>query len=110
MMLSDSEEIMAWLGPAIGPECFEVGAEVREAFLAACDDDYTATNQCFHPQANKPGYYLADLYQLARIRLKRLGVTAVYGGDFCTVTDAENFYSYRRESVTGRMASLIYLT
>jgi len=97
------EDVLAWLGPAIGPHAFEVGAEVREAFMAT------------HPQAAEafvasvnPDRYMADIYQLARIRLAARGVTAVYGGGFCTYSDPR-FYSYRRAAQTGRFASLIWL-
>jgi copper oxidase (laccase) domain-containing protein len=93
---------MAWLGPAIGPGAFEVGDEVRAAFLADGPDAASA----FRP--TRPGHWLADLYLLAQQRLARHGVTAVYGGGFCTYSDSERFYSYRREPVTGRMASLIW--
>ncbi len=97
------EDVLVWLGPAIGPHAFEVGAEVREAFMAV------------HPQAAEafvasvnPDRYMADIYQLARIRLAARGVTAVYGGGFCTYSDPR-FYSYRRAAQTGRFASLIWL-
>ncbi|WP_035061823.1 peptidoglycan editing factor PgeF [Andreprevotia chitinilytica] len=98
------EEVLAWLGPAIGPEKFEVGDEVRAAFVA---NDLAAA-QAFKPGA-QAGKWLADIYLLARQRLAAIGVTAVYGGDFCTVSDAERFFSYRRDKITGRMASLIWL-
>lgn len=99
---------LAWLGPAIGPTAFEVGAEVREAFLqAARPNERETVEAAFQP--NVPGKYLADLYALARTRLARGGCTQVYGGDACTVTDAERFYSYRRDGVTGRMATLVWL-
>jgi len=98
------EELLVWLGPAIGPAAFEVGAEVRAAFLER------------HPQAapafaasRNPGRFMADLYRLARIRLAARGVEAVYGGGFCTFSDPR-FYSYRRTPRTGRFASLIWLT
>ncbi len=100
----DPEETLAWLGPAIGPTAFEVGAEVREAFLA----HDPACGEAFGPSVN-PGRYMADLYRLARLRLNALGVTAVYGGGYCTYHDAR-FYSYRRASRTGRFASLIWLS
>jgi len=97
------EDVLVWLGPAIGTHAFEVGAEVREAFMAV------------HPQAAEafvasvnPDRYMADIYQLARIRLAARGVTAVYGGGFCTYSDPR-FYSYRRAAQTGRFASLIWL-
>lgn len=98
-----ASELLAWLGPAIGPEAFEVGEEVRDAFMA----HDSAANAAFRPQGN--GKYLADIYRLARRRLAALGVTAVYGGGLCTVHDRARFYSYRRDGVTGRMATLIWL-
>lgn len=96
-------ELLAWLGPAIGPDAFEVGEEVRAAFLAL-----DAGNAgCFQP--SPAGRWLADIYELARRQLRALGVSAVYGGDYCTFSDSERFFSYRRENRTGRMASLIWL-
>ncbi|MFZ1641834.1 MAG: peptidoglycan editing factor PgeF [Candidatus Contendobacter sp.] len=97
-------ELLAWLGPAIGPDAFEVGEEVRAAFLAL--DAGNAS--CF--QSSPAGRWLADIYELARRRLRRLGVTAVYGGDGCTFSEPVRFFSYRREHRTGRMASLIWLS
>ena len=97
------DEIMAWLGPAIGPGCFEVGVDVREAFLR----NDPAAEPAF--KTNRPNHWMADIYQLARLRLKSCGVTAVWGGDCCTVTDKERFYSYRRDGRTGRMATLIWI-
>ncbi len=97
-----NNDFLVWLGPAIGPDCFEIGAEVREAFVAKS----TAFTPAFEPQAN--GKWLADIYQLARIELAMLGVDKVYGGGFCTVTDQQRFYSYRRDKITGRMATLIW--
>lgn len=99
----EPQRLLAWLGPAIGPAVFEVGAEVREAFVKT----HRQAAAAFVAQPN--GRWLADLYQLARVRLQAAGVEAVYGGDFCTYTDRERFYSYRRDTVTGRMASLIWL-
>ncbi len=93
---------LVWLGPAIGPSQFEVGAEVRSAFVAKSADFSTA----FTPQ--EKGSYLADIYRLARIELGRLGISQIYGGGFCTVTDQRRFFSYRRQQQTGRMASLIW--
>lgn len=97
------EQLLAWLGPAIGPAAFEVGAEVREVFVAGHPHAVSA----FVPSRNA-GRFMADIYALARIRLAACGVTAVYGGGFCTVNDPR-FYSYRRASRTGRFASLIWL-
>ncbi len=99
---------LAWLGPAIGPDAFEVGAEVRLAFLEqALPHEREAVERAFRPAA--AGKYLADLYALARTRLARAGCVDVYGGDACTVSDPQRFYSYRRDGVTGRMASLVWL-
>lgn len=97
-------EILAWLGPAIGPTAFEVGGEVRDAFLAEQAEAVAA----FVPSPNE-GKWLADIYRLARLRLARAGVTAIYGGECCTFSDSERFYSYRRDGQTGRMASIIWL-
>lgn len=96
-------EMLAWLGPAIGPDAFEVGDEVRAAFIGADAEAKTA----FRPA--RPGHWFADIYRLARQRLAARGVTAVYGGDLCTYREAERFYSFRRDGQTGRMASLIWL-
>lgn len=93
---------IAWLGPAIGPQAFEVGAEVRDAFIAT-DAGAAAA---FRP--SPAGRWLADIYLLARRRLQIVGITEVYGGGECTYTDAARFYSYRRDGQTGRMASLIW--
>ncbi|HYD95507.1 MAG TPA: peptidoglycan editing factor PgeF [Noviherbaspirillum sp.] len=100
-----ASRILAWLGPAIGPQCFEVGQDVFDAFVA-CD---RAAATAFVPQSGHAGKYLADIYALARLALQRAGVEQVSGGGLCTVTDERRFYSYRRDRVTGRMASLIWL-
>ncbi len=97
------EEMLAWLGPAIGSQVFEVGDEVRQAF---CDVDPTA-DQAF--MATRPGHWNADLGQLARQHLARIGINNVYGGGHCTFSEADSFYSFRRDGNTGRMASLIWL-
>lgn len=97
------EHIAAWLGPAIGPRAFEVGPEVRAAFLDA-DAEAAAA---FTP--SPAGRCLADLYTLARRRLHQAGVVDISGGEHCTFSDPERFYSYRRDGYTGRMASLIWL-
>ncbi|MDD5113345.1 MAG: peptidoglycan editing factor PgeF [Methylobacter sp.] len=102
LSMMGARDYLVWLGPAIGPDCFEVGAEVRDAFVqksGAFDDAFTQQNN---------GKWLADIYQLARIELASLGVNKVFGGDFCTVTDTQRFYSYRRDQQTGRMATLIW--
>lgn len=95
-------DFLVWLGPAIGPDCFEVGAEVRNAFLEKSAAFITA----FKQQSNSK--WLADIYQLARIDLAMLGIDKVYGGGFCTVTEHERFYSYRRDKETGRITTLIW--
>ncbi len=97
-----TQDLLVWLGPAIGPDCFEVGAEVRDAFL----EKSAAFNEAFKAQSNDK--WLADIYQLARIELAALDITNVYGGTHCTVTEHERFYSYRRDTQTGRMATLIW--
>jgi len=96
-------ELLVWLGPAIGPAAFEVGDEVYSAFV----DQAGEARAAFRP--GRTGRWLADLYLLARQRLARQGVGYVGGGEYCTVTDSERFFSYRRDGVTGRMASLIWL-
>ena len=97
--------IMAWLGPAIGPAQFEVGEDVRQAF--AVRD--AKTEAAFKAIDQRPDKYLADIYQLARILLSAHGVNEIHGGSMCTVTDASRFYSYRRDKLTGRMVSLIWI-
>ncbi|MEH6651046.1 MAG: peptidoglycan editing factor PgeF [Motiliproteus sp.] len=121
-MTVPADQIMCWLGPAIGPAAFEVGDEVRQAF---CQQQPEAA-QAFHPvtaaqafascDPTGPQKWLADIYQLARLRLQRAGVSVIYGGDFCTFTDRistshdqPRFFSYRRDGRTGRMASLVWL-
>src|SRR5690606_39432544 len=86
--------LLAWLGPAIGPERFEVGPEVRAAFLERAGDRAAATEACFRPSPN-PGRWLADLYALARVRLQSANVE-VFGGGLCTFDDEQRFYSFRR--------------
>ncbi|WP_027797279.1 peptidoglycan editing factor PgeF [Paraburkholderia acidipaludis] len=106
-------ELHAWLGPAIGPTAFEVGADVRDAFMTHATDvggaqrDATAAAFAARPAAS--GKYLADLNALARLRLAALGIARVGGGDRCTYTERDAFYSYRRDRVTGRMAALVWL-
>lgn len=102
-MQAEPARLMAFLGPAIGPQAFEVGDEVQAAFL---------THSPFAGKAfmrKGSGKWLADLYMLARQRLAGLGVARVYGGGRCTFSEPEHFYSYRRDRDTGRMASLIWL-
>ncbi len=101
------DEILAWLGPAIGPKFFEVGEEVYQAFV----EQNPEAADAFAPStdADKKSRWLADLYQLARIRLNNAEVTSISGGGFCTFEDQERFFSFRRDGETGRMASLIWL-
>lgn len=98
-----ADEIMAWLGPAIGPQAFEVGGEVREQFVG----QQVAAEAAFS-LAHRPGHWLADIYALARVRLAAYGLLQVYGGGWCTFSDAERFYSYRRDGACGRMATLAW--
>ncbi len=102
-MAEPADQIMAYLGPAIGPRRFEVGAEVQTAF---CIQNAEA-EKAFVPQGE--GKFLANLYLLARQRLQALGLTQIYGGEFCTASDSARFFSYRRDGQTGRMAALIWL-
>lgn len=95
--------LLAWLGPAIGPQAFEVGDEVRAVFVA---QDATSA-VAFAPR--REGKWLCDLYALARQRLRKMGVEQLYGGDECTLNDPQRFFSFRRDGMTGRMASLIWL-
>lgn len=98
--------LMAWLGPAIGPQAFEVGDEVRASFVA----EEAASAAAFVPCPGSGGKWLCDLYALARMRLARVGVRQVSGGEHCTYAEPDLFFSYRRERQTGRMASLIWLS
>lgn len=101
-MPAQPADLMAWIGPGIGPGAFEVGDDVLEAFCAAIPERRNA----FKPL--HPGKWLCDLPALARDALQRAGVARVYGGDLCTHSDAQRFYSYRRDRITGRMAALIW--
>lgn len=96
--------LIAWMGPAIGPKHFEVGGEVREAFIAQDPEAATAF------ACNDRGRWQCDLYWLARRRLQILGVSSISGGGWCTFADSSRFYSYRRDSRCGRMAALIWCT
>lgn len=101
-MRAAPERLLAWLGPAAGPQAYEVGEEVRDAFLvhdARAAEVFAAT---------RPGHWLVDLYALARRRLAAAGVNRVHGGGLCTMSDPQRFYSHRRDRRTGRMATLVW--
>ena len=97
------EELLAWLGPAIGPKEFEVGGEVRERFIAENSADASAF------VAIGSDKWLADIYALARTRLQSANCGYIGGGEYCTVTESDRFFSYRRDGITGRMAALIWI-
>jgi YfiH family protein len=99
----ENEQILAWLGPAIGPTAFEVGHDVRDEFIR----HDPAAASAFLAQEN--GKWLGNMYELARQRLNHLGITQIYGGTECTFSQQDRYFSYRRDGVTGRMASLIWL-
>lgn len=102
-LTTPAADLLAWMGPAIGPDHFEVGIEVREKFITRHADYASGFRQV-------NGSWFADIYRLATINLQHCGITAIYGGGLCTVCETEHFYSYRRENgVTGRMASLIWM-
>lgn len=101
----DPSEVMVWMGPAIGPDAFEVGQEVYDRFV----DDLKQSCDAFKPSPAHKERWMADIYRLARLRLNRAGVHQIYGGGLCTYTDEERFFSYRRQAQTGRMASLIWI-
>jgi len=114
---SPATDLMAYLGPAISQKNFEVGPEVRQAFLSSSSHKYVRhkINACFTRSGSKSGdcnvdHWMADLYGLARIALNQTGIYRIYGGDYCSYADAEQFYSYRRDGQTGRMASLIWIS
>ena len=104
---STAADLIVWMGPAIGPQSFEVGDDVLKRFQESGLHD---VQKCFLPIPKKSGKYLADLFQLACNRLNAVGVTSIYGGEICTVQDEERFFSYRRDGVTGRFASLVWIS
>lgn len=103
-----AEDCLVWFGPCIGSENFSVGAEVREAFLekSSC---HSEVEQCFSVIQGKQDKFLADMVKLAQYQLSQIGVVNFSGGQYCTYRDKEQFYSYRRDGVTGRMASFIWI-
>lgn len=98
------DEIVAWFGPAIGPAAFQVGREVVDQFIA----QDTQAERAFVANSSETGKYLGNLYQIAEQRLNRMGVKQISGGEHCTYTEADKFFSFRRDVKTGRMASLIW--
>ena len=102
-----AQDLIAWMGPAIGPEVFEVGEEVVQAYIRV---GLLSPSSSFKPIAGRPGKYLADIYQLAHLRLEAMGLTSISGGDRCTVREEHIFFSYRRDGVTGRFASFIWIS
>ncbi len=104
VMRTPPENILTWLGPAIGPSVYEVGEEVRVALT----QDQPQAEQAFDTASN--GKWLCDLYLLASQRLRRMGIRHIYGGGFCTFTDKDRFFSYRRDGECGRMGTLIWLS
>lgn len=102
-MLSPPDRIVAWLGPAAGPQAYEIGAEVFDAFVS---QDQSAASAFV---ATRPGHWRVDLYALARRRLARLGIARVHGGDLCTISDPQRFFSHRRDARSGRMATLVWM-
>ena len=107
--LNNAGQYLAWLGPAIGPRAFEVGEEVRAEFHEHAQKyALPSPAKAFVAVDNKPGKYWADLYQLARQRLLSKGLTHIYGGEFCTVRDQADFFSHRRDGLSGRFAAFIW--
>ena len=102
-----ASDLYAWLGPAIGPDAFEVGDDVYQAFANSAIE---LASEDFVPIIGKPGKYLANLYALASARLCAVGVVQIDGGQMCTFHDSQQFFSYRRDGVTGRSASLIWIS
>jgi polyphenol oxidase len=105
-LATPTQEILVWMGPCIGPNAFEVGEDVRVAFVRHSSQAQDA----FRARPEHPGKYWCDLYALARMRLQAAGVGGVYGGGYCTYTQADLFFSYRRVQTSGRMAALIWKT
>lgn len=99
-----ARDVLVWMGPAIGPQAFEVGDEVRQAF---CDEDAGAASA--FTTSERDGHWMADLYALAKRRLMSAGVHSINGGDLCTLSDSRRFYSYRRDGRTGRMVTVVWL-
>ena len=103
---SSASDLLVWLGPSIGPASFEVGEDVVKAFG---DSELPFSEHAFQTIADKSGKFLADIYRLASDRLQACEVTSIFGGQYCTVRDSEQFFSYRRDGQTGRFASAIWI-
>ena len=103
-MRTPADDVIAWLGPAAGPQAYEIGAEVREAFVTQDPGAATAFTD------TRPGHWRVDLYALARRRLAAVDVHAVHGGDLCTISDPVRFYSHRRDGRSGRLATLAWIS
>ena len=103
-MQGSPEKIMAWLGPAAGARAYEIGVDVRDAFIR---HDPKASSAFFPTREN---HWKVDLYQLARMRLHAMGVNKIFGGDHCTISEPDKFFSHRRDQRTGRMASIIWMS
>lgn len=101
-MAVDAARLIVWLGPAAGPRAYEVGDEVRDAFVSCVPAAATAF------VATRPGHWVCDLYALARMQLAAVGVQRISGGHYCTISEPQRFYSHRRDGRSGRMASLIW--
>ena len=101
-MRTPAERVLAWIGPAAGPQRYEIGVEVRDRFLAQDAHAQTA----FEP--TRPGHWRVDLFAIARMRLAHAGVTRVHGGGRCTMSDPQRFFSHRRDARTGRMATVVW--
>ncbi len=101
-MRTPADRVIAWIGPAAGPQRYEIGADVRDRFLA---HDVRAERAFV---ATRPGHWRVDLFAIARMRLAQAGVARVYGGDLCTISDPQRFFSHRRDARTGRMATLVW--
>ena len=102
-MQQNSKDIIVWLGPAIGPDSFEVGQDVFDAFVNKDKQAIKAFTK------TDDEHYLADIYHLARLKLNKIGIEQIFGGGLCTFSDEKKFYSFRRNPVTGRMASMIWI-
>ncbi len=107
-VFGDPSQVLVYLGPAIGSDAYEVDEHVRTAFLNFADESNYADllSQAFRPKKDR---FMLDLYKLAKIQLSQLGVHSIYGGGRCTFSDEKSFFSHRRDGITGRNASMIWL-